>query len=59
MINPTFVFWVMWLILLFGGGWVWSPWDPVGRRPFGIIVWIWIMMGLLGIMAKGSPFSGW
>lgn len=59
MINPTFVFWIMWLVLLFVGGWVFPPLDPIYRRPFGIHVYVWIMLGLLGIMARGSPFAGW
>lgn len=59
MITPTMVFWIMWLLLPFGGFWLYSPFDPVGRRPFGGFLYLWIMLGLLAIMAKGSPFVGW
>jgi hypothetical protein len=59
MITPTLVFWVMWLVLLFVGMWIYPPNQEPNYRPFGLHFYLWIMLGLLGVMAKGSPFAGW
>ena len=59
MITPYVVFWVLWLVGLVFGSWLFSPWEQPNRRYFGANLMIWIMFALLGIMAKGSPFAGW
>ncbi len=59
MITPYVVFWIMWLFWLLGGLWVYPPYQEPNYRPFGLHMWVWIMLGLLGLMAGGSPFKGW
>ncbi len=59
MITPTLVFWIMWLIAALSGFWFYPPSVQPNYRPFGVHIWLLIMLALLGIMAKGSPFAGW
>lgn len=59
MITPYIVFWIMWLVGVFGWFFVYPPMIPTNYRPFGLVVWIWIMLALLALMSRGSPFAGW
>jgi len=52
------LFWIVFLVaLIFGAGWGW-PRDPANRYAFGSWVVLWVLLGLLGWAAFGSPIKG-
>lgn len=58
MITPYVVFWALWLFGVFVALFAY-PFGPANYRPLGFAAWIWVMLGLLGLIAGGSPFKGW
>ncbi len=56
MITIGFLFWLLMILWLIFGGWVY--WSPPNWRPFGGHLLLWVLLFLLGLKAFGFPISG-
>lgn len=57
-VSVAIWFWLLYVICLFFSSWSYWPYgQPAAYRPFGGMVVIYILLGLLGLGVFGSPIK--